>query len=115
MYNIVKGCQPVPQIVLPDGPDGGLRAAPFNEVVEARAKPWCKLWEFDDMYVDPFPIDHPMLDTQDLAFPFTFQLRKLLRSYRWSTSIGVDNWSPRLLDHLDDWLLDVLCIVITSY
>ena len=114
VVNILKGHQPIPILVVPEDSGGPLRAATFDEVVEARAVPWCSLWKIDEPYVETFPLDGPMADLTDLVFPSSFHLQGVLKSYRWSTSVGVDHWPPRLLGFLDDWHLDVLRGIIRS-
>ena len=52
VYNILKGHQPIPLLVVPADSGGSLRAATFDEVVEARADPWCTLWKTEAPYVE---------------------------------------------------------------
>ena len=71
-YNILKGHQPIPLLVVPGDSGGTLRAATFDEVVEARAAPWCSLWKTDEPYTNSFPLDGPMTDATDIVFPTSF-------------------------------------------
>jgi hypothetical protein len=112
VYALIKGPQPIPRLIVPDGPDGAIRAGTFAEVVEARAVPWSRLWKIDDGYKDPFPIDHPIILDAGLIFPPVVGIKQLARTYRWNTSVGVDHWPPRMIGLIDDWLLQVLCHLI---
>ncbi len=112
VYALIKGPQPIPRLVVPDGPDGSIRAGTFAEVVEARALPWSTLWKIGDSYSDPFPPDHPIIRDEGLVFPPVVGIKQLVRSYRWTTSVGVDHWPPRMIGLVDDWLLQVLCHLI---
>ncbi len=100
----------VPQVsaALSLTPEAEPEALALQEVVQAQAIPWVRLWTPDLPEFQPLRRLPVHVRTLPGPLPSPAQFRDLLNIYRSNTAVGADHWQPRTIMLLPDRLIERL-------